>query len=55
MNSVDSPFKKIAVAVAFSPRCEALLAEARQLQDKLNAQMLFIHVGKKTLSSLSRK
>jgi nucleotide-binding universal stress UspA family protein len=35
--------------VAFSPRCEALLAEARQLQDKLNAQMLFIHVGKKTL------
>ncbi len=49
MNSVDSPFKKIAVAVAFSPRCEALLAEARQLQDKLNAQMLFIHVGKKSL------
>jgi nucleotide-binding universal stress UspA family protein len=49
MKSVDSPFKKIAIAVAFSPRCEALLAEARQLQDKLGAQMLFIHVGKKTL------
>jgi nucleotide-binding universal stress UspA family protein len=49
MNFVENPFKKIAIAVAFSPRCEALLAEARQLQDKLGAQMVFIHIGKKTL------
>jgi len=49
MNVVESPFRKIAIAVAFSPRCEALLSEARQLQDRLGASLLFVHVGKKSL------
>ncbi len=49
MNLVENPFKKIAIAVAFSPRCEALLAEAKQLQVKLGSQLVFIHIGKKTI------
>ncbi|MES2780181.1 MAG: universal stress protein [Bacteroidota bacterium] len=43
------PFKKIAVAVAFSPRVEAILAESKRLQDLFNAEMIFIHVGEKNL------
>lgn len=49
MHHPSEHFRKIAVAIAFSPRCEALLAEARQLRQTLGAQMIFIHVGKKTL------
>ncbi|MES2559154.1 MAG: universal stress protein [Bacteroidota bacterium] len=43
------PFRKIAVAVAFSPRVEAVLAESRRLQDLFKAEMIFIHVGEKNL------
>lgn len=43
------PFQKIAVAVAFSPRVEAILAESRRLQDLFKAEMIFIHVGEKNL------
>ena len=43
------PFNKIAVAIAFSPRLEAILAESKRLQEKFNAQMIFIHVGEKNL------
>jgi nucleotide-binding universal stress UspA family protein len=43
------PFKTIAVAVAFSPRIEAILAESRRLQQIFGAQMLFIHVGERDL------
>jgi nucleotide-binding universal stress UspA family protein len=46
---VPYPFKKIAVAVAFSPRVEAILAESRRLQDLFEAEMIFIHVGEKNL------
>lgn len=42
------PFERIALAVAFSPRLEALVAEARRLQQLHKAEVLFIHVGKKT-------
>jgi nucleotide-binding universal stress UspA family protein len=53
MNSVEKkapyPFKKIAVAVAFSPRVEAILAESKRLQDIFDANMIFIHVGEKNL------
>ncbi|MCK6609480.1 MAG: universal stress protein [Bacteroidia bacterium] len=49
MIDVEIPFRKIAVAVAFSPRCEALLAEAKLLQDRLESKMVFVHVGKKSL------
>ncbi len=43
------PFEKIAVAVAFSPRIEAILAESKRLQDIFKAKMLFVHIGKKVL------
>jgi nucleotide-binding universal stress UspA family protein len=43
------PFEKIAVAVAFSPRIEAILAESKRLQDTFGAKMIFIHVGGKNL------
>lgn len=42
------PFETIAVAVAFSPRLEALLSEARQLAQTFQANLLLIHVGKRT-------
>ncbi len=38
-------FKKIAVAIAFSPRLEALLAEALRIKSYWNAELILIHVG----------
>ncbi len=49
MRTEGNSFAKIGIAVAFSPRCEAILAEARLLHQKFGAQMFFIHVGKKSL------
>jgi nucleotide-binding universal stress UspA family protein len=37
--------KKIGVAIAFSPRIEAILAEAARIQKLLNAELILIHVG----------
>ena len=45
-------YKKIGVAVAFSPRCEAIVAEAARLQQLFNAQLYFIHVGKTSASEM---
>lgn len=42
------PFQHIAVAVGFSPRLEAILAEAKRLAFVFNAALLLIHVGSKT-------
>ena len=42
------PFETIALAVAFSPRLEGLIAEIRRLQMTYNAKVVFIHAGKKT-------
>ena len=42
------PFETIALAVAFSPRLEVLIAETRRLQTIFSARAVFIHVGKKT-------
>lgn len=42
------PFETIAVAVAFSPRLEMMLNEARQLARTFKAELLLIHVGKRT-------
>lgn len=47
--NVPYPFDKIAVAIAFSPRIEAILAESKRLQDLFGAQMIFIHVGERNL------
>ncbi|MCG9880436.1 MAG: universal stress protein, partial [Bacteroidia bacterium] len=49
MTEQIAPFSKIALAVAFSPRCESLLAETKMLQEKFACELLFIHVGSKTL------
>ncbi len=42
------PFETIAVAVAFSPKLEAIMHEARQLADNFKAKLLLIHVGTHT-------
>lgn len=42
------PFETIAVGVAFSPRLQAVLCEARQLARIFGAQLLLIHVGRQT-------
>lgn len=49
MTEQISPFSRVALAIAFSPRCEALLAEVKFLQEKFDCKLLFIHVGNKTL------
>ena len=39
-------YKRIGVAVAFSPRCEAIIAEAARLQKLFDAELILIHIGK---------
>ena len=41
-------FKKIGIAISFSPRLEALIAEAAKMQIGLKSDMVFIHVGNKS-------
>lgn len=41
-------FHKIAVAIAFSPRQQAIICEARRLQKLFNATLLLVHVGERT-------
>lgn len=41
-------YRKVAVAIAFSPRQQAILREAGRLQKLFNAQLLLVHVGDKT-------
>ncbi len=43
------PFSKIAVAIGFGPRIEAILAESKRMQQQFNAQLIFIHIGEKSL------
>lgn len=38
-------YKKIGVAVAFSPRCEAIIDEAARLQKLFDSDLVLIHVG----------
>jgi nucleotide-binding universal stress UspA family protein len=40
-------FKKIGIAVAFSPRLEAIIAEASKMQNGFFAELIFIHIGNK--------
>jgi hypothetical protein len=42
------PFETIALAVAFSPRLEALISETARLSRIHKARTIFIHVGRKT-------
>ncbi|WP_111669396.1 universal stress protein [Algoriphagus litoralis] len=41
-------FQKIALAIAFSPRMEALIAEAKKLISQFKSELILIHVGIKT-------
>ncbi len=41
-------FKKIGIAIAFSPRLESIIAEAAKMQVGLKSEMVFIHVGNKS-------
>jgi len=41
-------FNKLAVALAFSPRYEAILSETQRFQELFKAQLVIIHVGSKT-------
>lgn len=41
-------YQKIALAIAFSPRMEALIAETKKLVDIFNSELILIHVGVKT-------
>ena len=38
-------YKRIGVAVAFSPRCEAIIGEAARLQKVYDAELILIHIG----------
>ena len=40
-------YKRIGVAVAFSPRCEAIIGEAARLQKLFDAELILIHIGDK--------
>lgn len=41
-------YQKIALAIAFSPRMEALISETKRLALLFESQLVFIHVGEKT-------
>ena len=47
-NRPSWPFETIGVAVAFSPRLENLLAEAKILSEKFSATLILMHVGERT-------
>jgi nucleotide-binding universal stress UspA family protein len=42
----SSPYKTIAVATTFSPRFKQVLAEAKRIRDRFEAELHLIHVGK---------
>jgi nucleotide-binding universal stress UspA family protein len=42
-------YQKIALAIAFSPRMEALIAETKRLVQLFGSELLLIHVGEKTV------
>ncbi|HET6993210.1 MAG TPA: universal stress protein, partial [Bacteroidia bacterium] len=48
------PFETIGVAVAFSPRLEALLAEAKKMSESFGAQLLLMHIGERTRTKEAR-
>lgn len=48
------PFETIGVAIAFSPRLEDLLGEAKRLSDAFGAQLLLMHIGERTRTKEAR-
>jgi len=51
---MDAPFKKIALAVTFSPTRLALLREAARLKELFNAELLLIHVARETAETKNK-
>lgn len=47
-------FKKLGLAITFSPNGKALLKETLRLQELFNAQLVFIHIGEKTQEAEDR-
>ena len=41
-------YQKVALAIAFSPRMEALIAEARKLIGWFEGELILIHIGSQT-------
>lgn len=41
-------FKRVAIAIAFSPRLQTLLAEAKRIQNLFDSELVLIHVGTHT-------
>jgi nucleotide-binding universal stress UspA family protein len=50
----DSPYKTIAVASTFSPRFEAVLAEAKRVRDRFQSVLNVIYVGEETNETATR-
>lgn len=48
------PYKRIAVASAFSPRFEQVLAEAKRVRDRLGAELNLIYVGEQDENTSAR-
>ena len=48
------PFETIGLAIAFSPRLEELLGEAKRLSELFGAQLLLMHIGERTRSKEAR-
>ena len=51
---MNSPFRKIGIAIAFSPTAGAILREAARLQQLFNAELVVIHVGARTVETESK-
>ncbi len=51
---LEPAYKKIAVASAFSPRFEQVLAEAKRVCDRLGSELNLIYVGEKDAQTTSR-
>ncbi len=51
---METSFRKIGLAITFSPTGKALLAEAKKLQRLFNAELILIHVGEKNESTVKR-
>ncbi len=52
--TLPPPYQRIAVASAFSPRFEQVLAEAKRVRDRLNARLDLVFVGRKTAQTSER-
>ena len=48
------PYRSIAVAATFSPRFHQVLAEARRVRDRFDADLSFIYVGLRDASTVRK-